>query len=643
MTLSLSLAGQAHWRRVMLAIGFLLLQLAIILICIEIRQIPLPRPAEAHQTEQLWREGPTGEWQPVVLPDYRPTAGLNPTTTTYRGEFQWQPADTATPWAVFVPRFTTTIEIAINGSTIEKTERDPSKRRPDRNTPVLAVIPESLLKPGSNEVTIKLHVWGPLQGYLDSLYIGPDAEMRAAYDLRNLMFSTLPMVLATWQIAFGTLLGIIWLSRRHDLIYGYLALATMLGVVQHFAGLPLSPMAAGLLGAMGPLEGALMLHYMLLLTGRRIQHWHVLAFLPGLSIIATAVLFSPDHLRMVYLFLGPPSIGILLSTVWIVLLAAVWQAKRHAVYLATIFTVVLSCWALDVLTLNNVIGGERVFVGRTSYSLVLIALGIWLIWRFVEALKEADGFAATLVQKVSEAEDKLRANFAREEERARSEALLAERTRLMRDLHDGLGGQLVSIVALSEQPKPSGEAIGEAARAALKDLRLVVDAMEEIDGDLMLVLASWRERIDTQLRAHQMQLDWTIRGHKGLPIFQNLRPWHVIQLIRLMDEVVTNAVKHSGGRRVAVTIETVSDASGRPTGRITIQDDGDGYDPDDVGPTSALRSGAGRGLFNIRRRAAMCDIHVVTETGSTGTQIELTLPAEFPAQAGESHGQPGNS
>jgi signal transduction histidine kinase len=624
---------------VVLAIGFLLLQLAIVRICIEIRQIPLPRPPEANRAEQLWREGATGEWQPVVLPDYRPTAGLTPTTTTYRGKFQWQPGNSPTPWAVFVPRFTTTIEVAINGSTIENTERDPSKQRPDRNTPVLAPIAESLLKPGSNEVTIKLHVWGPLQGYLDSLYIGPDADMRAAYDSRHLLFSTLPMVLATWQVTFGTLLGIIWLSRRHDRIYGYLALATMLGVVQHFAGLPHSPLVAGLLGAMGPLEGALMLHYMLLLTGRRIRRWHALAFLPGLLIVATAVLFSPDHLRVVYLFLGPPSIGILLATVWMVLLAAVWEARRHAVYLATIFTVVLSCWALDVLTLNNAIGGERVFVGRTSYSLVLIALGIWLIWRFVKALKEADGFAAVLVQKVSEAEDKLRANFAREEERARSEALLAERTRLMRDLHDGLGGQLVSIVALSERPKPSGEAIGEAARAALKDLRLVIDAMEEIDGDLMLALASWRERIDTQLRAHQMHLDWTIRGHSGLPIFQNLRSWHVIQLIRLMDEVVTNAVKHSGGKRVAVTIETVNDASGRPTGQITIQDDGHGYGQDDAGPTGTLRSGAGRGLFNIRRRAVMCDIHIVTQTGPTGTRIALTLPAEFPAQTSESHGQ----
>ena len=98
-------------------------------------------------------------------------------------------------------------------------------------------------------------------------------------------------------------------------------------------------------------------------------------------------------------------------------------------------------------------------------------------------------------------EERLKASFAREEERARAAALANERTRLMRDLHDGLGGQLVSIVALSERGNGSA-GIGDAARAALKDLRLVIDSMDDIGGDLMLALGSWRERAMAQLRPH---------------------------------------------------------------------------------------------------------------------------------------------
>ena len=80
----------------------------------------------------------------------------------------------------------------------------------------------------------------------------------------------------------------------------------------------------------------------------------------------------------------------------------------------------------------------------------------------------------------------------------------------MRDLHDGLGGQLVSIVALSER-----EGGGDAARAALKDLRVVIDSMDDIGGDLMLALGSWRERAAAQLRPHDIALDFRVRTPEG--------------------------------------------------------------------------------------------------------------------------------
>src|SRR5258707_12091264 len=277
-------------------------------------------------------------------------------------------------------------------------------------------------------------------------------------------------------------------------------------------------------------------------------------------------------LRQAFVVLGIPGLG--LNLVLLALVVAWSELRRQDVpslLLGCAVTIVLTCWVHDVLSVLQIIPDHRVFFTRLSYSAMLVAIGAGLTWRFAGALNRVDGFAAHLAIRLREAEDKLKASFAREEARARAAALARERTRLMRDLHDGLGGQLVSIVALSERGDDENAPIGEAARAALKDLRLVIDAMDDIGGDLMLALGSWRERAMAQLRPHDIELDW--RTAAGLPVHPELRPWHVIQIMRILDEALTNAVKHARAHRITVSIETLADAPGRPCGCITVEDD----------------------------------------------------------------------
>jgi signal transduction histidine kinase len=290
---------------------------------------------------------------------------------------------------------------------------------------------------------------------------------------------------------------------------------------------------------------------------------------------------------------------------------------------------VLTCWAHDLLSVLEIIPNGRIFVARLSYSAMLVAIGAGLTWRFARALNQVDSFAGRLVTQVRQAEDQLKASFAREEERARAAALALERTRLMRDLHDGLGGQLVSIVALSERGN-AGAGIGEAARAALKDLRLVIDSMDDIGGDLMLALGSWRERATAQLRPHDIALDWRAVTPQGLPVHPELRPWHVIQIVRLLDEALTNAVKHAEARRITVSIETLTDASGLDHGRITIEDDGKGFALAADGEAAATSQKAARGLRNMKSRAARCGAQLELVSGTGGTRVKLTLPRRFP-------------
>jgi signal transduction histidine kinase len=156
--------------------------------------------------------------------------------------------------------------------------------------------------------------------------------------------------------------------------------------------------------------------------------------------------------------------------------------------------------------------------------------------------------------------------------------------------------------------------------------------MDDIGGDLMLALGSWRERANAQLRPHDIALDWHVATPQGLPLHPELRPWHVIQIVRILDEAVTNAVKHAEARRIGVTIETVDEGQG-PYGVIRVADDGKGFANGSApvgggGATNASQTA--RGLRNMRNRAARCGAMLDLSSDSSGTRVRLQLPQIFP-------------
>jgi signal transduction histidine kinase len=611
-------------------VRYVVLQLLIATACIFVLRQPPPEPPTRYAlTEFSLKEN--GATHAVTLPHFTSQRFSMNDPPLYSGRFTWSETDAKEAWSVFLPRFTNGAEVAINGVVLLDSRRDSAANRPDRATPELEVIPASLLHDGANDIMIRLFVWGPVTGFLDRVYVGPDDALRPYYELRMLLFVTMPVVLAAWQAILAVILTIMWIMRRHEPAYGVLAAAMALGTVQAFIptlGPPQSGRLAGILLASAPIEAGLVLIFALLFFGWKWSRAGSLIFLPGVIVAAVGLFGDRAQLREIFLFLGTPTVGLY---VLLLALAVMQVAIRRQNFATVIFgcavTIVLICWTHDLLSVLDIVPDRRIFFSRLSYSFMLIAIGGALTWRFARALNQVDGFAGRLIVRVREAEEKLKESFARDQERERAAALARERSRLMRDLHDGLGGQLVSIVALSERGD-SIAPIGDAARAALKDLRLVIDSMDDIGGDLMLALGSWRERAVAQLRPHHIVLDWRTTSTQGLPVHPELRPWHVIQILRLLDEALTNAVKHAGALRILVSIETVKDDAGHLCGCISVEDDGKGFSLAEDGTAAGQRSG--RGLRNMKNRAARCGAELELVSGTAGTRVRLKLPYRFP-------------
>jgi signal transduction histidine kinase len=98
--------------------------------------------------------------------------------------------------------------------------------------------------------------------------------------------------------------------------------------------------------------------------------------------------------------------------------------------------------------------------------------------------------------------------------------------------------------------------------------------------------------------------------------------------VRILDEAVTNAVKHAAARHIIVAIETRDDGQG-PYGVISVADDGRGFALGDDGETAGASQTA-RGLRNMRSRAARCGAVLDLSSDTSGTRVRLQLPQVFP-------------
>lgn len=204
------------------------------------------------------------------------------------------------------------------------------------------------------------------------------------------------------------------------------------------------------------------------------------------------------------------------------------------------------------------------------------------------------------------------------------EAQERERRQLARDLHDEFGQHLTALAATTatvrRQLSPTDETLDAAlARSAdsvqhlhglLRDvlLRLRPPGLDELGlcGAVEALVADWQRRCGAQpvLRAH------------CAPEAAALPPPLAAECLRIVQECVTNAVRHAAAAHVDVRLARTGDDD---SFMLEISDDGRGL--------SAAGDVAGFGLDGVRERAAACAGRLaIARNASGGTTVRLTIP-----------------
>ncbi len=330
--------------------------------------------------------------------------------------------------------------------------------------------------------------------------------------------------------------------------------------------------------------------------------WRRVAMIAGLLASGAATLLDPSLNTMLVVSVG-----------WAGALIP-WQRMS---YLGAV-TVIFAC-SVTLLASGRVTDWASLMViVRTAqfFNMIFLYAVVLLLGRFATDNSDARRAQAKALAELQEAHAELKERAATVEELA----TLRERARLSRELHDTLGHALSAITVqleaarrlMPQQPSMADDLLREtqeAARTAMRDLRIHLSELRESSGpeDLGDALRRMAESAASQngWRVEAQLEEVALSGGARKALFQ------------VAKEALENCERHARAGRVLVRLEPQGAGA-----RLTIEDDGSGFDPGRIAPDHFGIAG-----MRERMRELGGDLRVESLPGR-GTRVTGTLPAE---------------
>ncbi len=578
------------------------------------QQVPLPhaRPRDVARTGDAAQEPPEVLWYRLTLP----AEALVPTPQGTR---------------LYIPRWQTIGTVAIYVDGVVAWQARGSRVWNSFNYPVWIDL-AGKYPPGTSPVVhIRMASQQGVGGALSTVWAGNAEHLAPGWHVRNLVQRFLLafargayLVLGIGSLAVWAVMG----RRRADsmfLVFFLMSVFHGLSTLQYLMGeesIGIADDWFSWLTLVGTLGSTLCAFYFLGV----IQNWShprvgwVLACYAVVICVVTLPTWGIDQtgiLPLLRLTLVPPSVLVL-----VVALLGAWRQRNWPNILLAVWIVASFPVGFHDLGLQRYHRIESIYVTPYLY-LGLFTMFLWIAMaRYIRALSVAEQANATLAERLGEQQHALAETHARLRSVERQQTLLQERQRLMRDMHDGVGSSLMSALRVVEHGKGTDLDLAQVLKECIDDLKISIDSLEPVDADLLALLANLRFRLGPRLEGAGLSLDWQV---SELPPLAWLDSASALHILRIVQEVLTNVIKHSGATRIAVgTHEAIND--GVRGVEIVITDNGRPFHA----PPPEATPPARRGLSNIRSRAqalgARVDWLPLDYGDEGGTRFRMWLP-----------------
>lgn len=537
------------------------------------------------------------------------------------------PSEPTGPHAVYFARVGNTAEIWLNGMLLSRYGDVNSPNGADyAKAPQYVPIPAQLLHQ-RNLFRIIIQADGGRRGGLSGVAVGPEDEVRELFNQHYRWRVTGSIAVAVFSLVVGVLALLLWLTQaepgrdggiRLDGLYLSAGLAELCWMLRlSDAAITQPPLAWPWWGVLQTVAyagwiccAALFCHQVMGWHRHASMRWVRLA-LGSLFLTAAPVAYwalsrhADRYLTVWYGFASFLFIGYGVLYVWAALRRP--TTERTLVAAAGVFNVLVGFRDWLVIRAGDNFGE----VSWMRYSSVLfgLALGYIVITRFREASAQARDLMANMAAKVQEKEQALAASYQQLEQLAREQERAAERTRILRDMHDGVGSHISAAIRQLQSGKASSEQLLQTLRDSLDQLKLSIDAMNLAPGDLTALLANLRYRLEPRLVASDIELQWDV---DLLPPLERLDAKAMRQLQFMVFEALSNVLQHAQASVLRIDLRALPGGGAQ----LRVIDNGRGFDPARV---------QRRGLSSLRERAAAIGarLGIVSAPGRTVVEIAL--------------------
>lgn len=525
------------------------------------------------------------------------------------------PAAAGEPYTLFIPRIANAYSIEINGTVLAAGGNLQTYGEAwSAKQPIAIAFPAGLLQ-DRNELTIQLRGDAGRRAGVAPIMLGPsrliEPQYTRAYAFRVLM----PWFATTFSGLVSAFCLLLWLQQREKL-YAWACIGEAVwALVVLDITLEWTPLRWHAWTA-------------LLFMLRAVWIWALYVIVEQVfgarprreRATVQGLLWAAPFCVLVLLFTGSsiPArlLRVVMSLLWAgVSLRLLLELRKNATTARVLLSIGVA--ALLVAGVHDAIASGIVSTGFGELSwakYVGVLMGLTIMWvvskRFRLARAEALQLQASLAQRVEQKERELRATFERLSQLESERAVTAERERILRDMHDGVGANLATAMRQLEGGTAPAEEVAATLRESLDHLKLSIDAMNLPNGDVNALLASLRYRLQRRIAQAGLTVDWQV---DELPHWQQGTDQAMRHLQFLLLEAISNALQHA--RASTLTLSARSESA---TIEISVRDDGCGGYVDSAS-----------GLQSMRERARAIGAELSVEDANPGTRVRVRLKPDL--------------